>query len=85
MVIYSFFVKGEQIVVLDNSVPDFTDNQKHLLDKGYAKQFEELQATSPQAALARFKDIRGEEYKIAHAFTTGGVFTSLIGALLPKG
>lgn len=85
MVIYSFFVKGEQIVVLNNSEPDFADNQQQLLDKGYVRQFEELQATSPQAALARFKDIKGEEYQTAHAFTTGGVFTSLIGALLPKG
>lgn len=85
MVIYSFYVKGDQIVVLDNSVPDFADNQQQLLDKSYAKQFEELQAASPQAALTRFKNIKGEEYKTAHAFTTGGVFTSLMGALLPKG
>lgn len=85
MVIYSFFVKGKQLVVLDNSTQDYVDNEKQLLEQGYTKQFEELQAISPQAALARFKDIKGEEYKTAHAFTAGGVFTSLIGALLPKG
>lgn len=72
-------------MMLDNFAPDFAGNQQHLVDKGYAKQFEELQTTSPQAALARFTDILGEEYQTAYAFTTGGVFTSLIGALLPKG
>lgn len=85
MVIYNFFVKGKQLVVMDNSTSDYADNEKQLLEQGYVKQFEELQAASPKAALARFKDIKGEEYQTAHAFTTGGVFTSLIGALLPKG
>lgn len=85
MVIYNFFVKGNQVFTLNNSDPDFWENQKQLLDQGYVKQFEELQAASPQAALARFKDIKGEDYKTKNGFTTGAVFTSLIDVLLKKG
>lgn len=82
MVVYSFFVKDKQIFVLDKSALDFKENQRKLLDNGYVKQFEELQAISPEAALARFKDIKGEEYKTEDAFTSGAVFTAMIDVLL---
>lgn len=85
MLTYIFFMKGDQVFTLDSSAPDFGKNQKRLLDKGYIKQFEELQAVSPEAALARFKDIKGEEYKTESGFTSGAVFTSLIDVLLKKG
>lgn len=85
MVVYSFFVKDDRIFALDNASPDFETRQKNLLDKGFAKQFEELEALSPEAALTRFKDIKGEEDKTEHAFSTGSVFTSLIDVLLKKG
>ena len=58
-------------------------NRYHSPDKGYIKQFEELQAVSPEAALARFKDIKGEEYKTESGFTSGAVFTSLIDVTCP--
>ncbi|AEF46993.1 hypothetical protein SerAS12_3893 [Serratia sp. AS12] len=85
MVVYSFFVKGDQIFALNTSSPDFEARQKHFLGKGYAKQFEELEALSPEAAVIRFKDIKDEERKTEQAFSTGAVFTSLIDVLLKKG
>ncbi|MFN2995733.1 hypothetical protein ALQ63_02360 [Serratia plymuthica] len=85
MVVYSFFVRGDQIFALNTSSPDFETRQKHFLDKGYAKQFAELEALSPEAAVIRFKDIKGEERKTEHAFSTSAVFTSLMDVLLKKG
>ncbi|QUY47977.1 hypothetical protein JK621_21745 [Serratia plymuthica] len=85
MVVYNFFVKGDQIFALNISSPDFEARQKHFLSKGYAKQFEELEALSPEAAVIRFKDIKDEEHKTEHAFSSSAVFTSLIDVLLKKG
>ena len=82
MAAYQFFVKDGQVLTLNSATPDFAGRQESLLVEGYEKQFEALDAASPEAALMRFKDIKEEEAKAEHAFSTGSVFSSLINAVL---
>lgn len=71
---YCFYQKDNQVTALKK-----TDSAGAavLTTQGYEKQFEELSAADKKGALARFNDIRNEEQKTTHAFTTGAVFASL--------
>lgn len=72
---YCFFKKGNHITALEKTD---TAGAFALTNKGYEKQFEELNAPDVKRALARFIDIRKEEQTTTHSFVTGAVFASLL-------
>ncbi len=76
---YCFFKKGNHITALERrDIAGASD----LTEKGFEKQFEELNAADVKRALARFIDIRKEEQTTTHSFVTGAVFASLLTGLV---
>lgn len=76
---YCFFKKGNHITALEKTD---TTGASALTNKGFEKQFEELNAPNVKRALARFIDIRKEEQTTTHSFVTGAVFASLLTGLV---
>lgn len=72
---YCFYKKGNHITALEKTD---TSGAFALTNKGYEKQFDELNAPDVKRALARFIDIRNEEQTTTHSFVTGAVFASLL-------
>lgn len=72
---YCFFKKGNHITALERrDIAGASD----LTEKGFEKQFEELNAPDVERALARFADMRKEEQTTTHSFVTDAVFASLL-------
>lgn len=81
MKLYFFYSKGGKTIAVEKDATVESD----WLAQGYKKEFEEVQAESSQAALARFNDIRAEEEKTLWAFATGPTFfggIALIGLIV---
>ncbi|ATG15266.1 TPA: hypothetical protein ACS7XC_002183 [Providencia alcalifaciens] len=78
---YCFFIKSDEVVALE-----MTESQAaaELLNAGYQKQFEEIDANTKELALARFADIRGEELKSTYAFAGESTFSGLITSFLSR-
>ena len=74
MAIYFFYTKSGNVI----AVAKGTSACEEWLQQGYQKEFEEVEAATPQAALKRFHDIRAEQDKNQWAFTTGPIFFGLI-------
>lgn len=70
MTVYYFYSKAGKTIAVEKGATVESD----WLAQGYKKEFEEVQAGSSQAALARFNDIRAEEEKTLWAFATGPTF-----------
>lgn len=78
---YCFFIKSDEVVALEMTE---TQNAIELVNMGYQKQFEEIEANSKELALARFADIRGEELKSTYAFAGESTFSGLITSFLSR-
>lgn len=76
---FYFFRKNNQIIPIESTD---TKLRSLLIEDGWEKLFEEVQASAPEEALARLADIRKEEDMTEHAFITGSAFSGLLGAIL---
>ncbi|EFB70902.1 Uncharacterised protein [Providencia rustigianii] len=74
---YCFFTKSDEVVALDVRN---TERVSALLQAGYQRQFEELEANSEELAVKRFASIRsGEEQSVSES-----VFHGLITSFLSR-
>lgn len=75
---YHFYEKGKQTVVLERS-----EENKYiqLINQGYEKQFEEINATSKKNALTRFFEIRRDNRIDQRNFLAGVGMMPLVGIL----
>lgn len=76
MAVYFFFSRAGKVIAVEQSAAADWFNQ------GYQKEFEEVEAATPQAALKRFHDIRGEQDKNLWAFATGPIYFAAIALLV---
>lgn len=76
---FYFFKKGNSVKALPKAD---TEKAAGLIQQGYQKLFEEINAADAAAALARLADIKKEEALTRHAFFTGPVFASVIAVVL---
>ncbi|WP_313667340.1 hypothetical protein [Atlantibacter sp.] len=77
MAIYFFYSKAGNVIAVEKGALI----HEQWLKQGYQKEFEEVEAATSQAALARFHDIRAEQEKNLWAFTTGPILFSLLALL----
>jgi len=75
---YSFFIKNKQIVALNTSEQEAASQ---LIEQGFEKQFEEIDAINEKRALARFADIRKDKATDHHNFMAGAIALPLIGVM----
>lgn len=74
MPVFVFFKRNCHIHVLEKNDKEGASS---LIEKGFEKQFEEIQSPNQEKALKRFLDIRKDETALEYAFYYGSVLEGL--------